>query len=111
MRSTLFLTIAMGAGPALAQGLGITPALPDGVSALTVTREAGPWLICVASFSDRPVPGQPDEPLARGQAEELATEIRGRYKLPAYVFNRTAEERRVEQERVARIKGEMRKKL
>src|SRR5205814_4461629 len=44
------------------------------------------------------------------QAEELASEIRGRYGLPAYVFNRTAEERRKEQERVARLKEEQRQR-
>src|SRR4051812_22787447 len=102
MRGVLVLTIAAAAGSVFAQGLGVTPALPDGVSALTITSEAGPWMILAASFVGRP---------ARGQAEELATEIRNRYNLPAYVFNRTAEERRIEQERIERLKAEQRKKL
>jgi hypothetical protein len=102
MRCALLLTIALSAGPAFGQGLGLTPALPEGPSALTVTPQAGPWMILVASFGGRP---------ARAQAEELATEIRTRYHLPAYVFNHTAEERRAEQERVAREKSERRKKL
>jgi hypothetical protein len=101
MRGILLGVILLAAGTAFAQGLGLTPAVPDG-SALIVTPQAGPWMICAASYS-----GQS----ARGQAEELAGEIRGRYNLPAYVFNRTAEERRQEQERVARIKEEMRKRI
>jgi hypothetical protein len=102
MRSALVLTIALSAGVAFGQGLGVTPALPDGASALAVTPQAGPWMILVASFVGE---------TARGQAEELATEIRGRYNLPAYVFNRTAEERRAEQQRVARIKEEMKQRM
>jgi hypothetical protein len=96
------ITFVLTAGLAFGQGLGLTPAAPDGTSALTVAPEAGPWMICAASFG-----GQP----ARSQAEELATEIRTRYTLPAYVFNRTGEERRAERERVARAKDEQRKKL
>ena len=59
-------------------------------------------MICAASFSG-------DH--SREQAEELATEIRTHYTLPAYVFNRTAEERRIQRERVAREKAIARKKL
>ena len=85
------------ANPAFGQGLGLTPAVPTGPSTLTVTAEAGPWMICAASYAGPP---------SRGQAEELATEIRSRYQLPAYVFNRTAEQKRAEQERVAKIRAE-----
>src|SRR4051812_35727696 len=85
------------ASPAFGQGLGLTPAVATGPSALTVTAEAGPWMICAASYAG---------PTSRGQAEELATEIRSRYQLPAYVFNRTAEQKRAEQERVAKIRAE-----
>jgi hypothetical protein len=111
MRGILLVTVGLAAGTAFAQGLGVTPALPDGVSPLTVTPQAGPWMICAASFSDRPVPGRPDERQARAQAEELAAEIRSRYNLPSYIFNRTADERRAEEERVARLKDEMRRRL
>jgi hypothetical protein len=105
MRSTLLRLAGLAAlmtGPAFGQGLGLTPALPDGMSALTVTPQAGPWMILAASYSGPP---------SRGQAEELASEIRSRYHLPAYIFNRTAEERAREQERVARLREERRKKL
>jgi hypothetical protein len=102
MRCTLVVTFALLAATAFGQGLGITPDLPVGTSALTVTPQAGPWMILAASYGGPP---------SRGQAEELATEIRTRYNLPAYIFNRTAEERRAEQERVARLKEEARKKL
>jgi hypothetical protein len=100
MRRILVIFAVLSAGPAFGQGLGVTPAAPDGP--LTVTPQTGPWMICAASYCGPP---------SRGQAEELANEIRGRYGLPAFVFNRTGEERRAEQERVARIKEEMRKKL
>jgi hypothetical protein len=106
MRSTLrqlaglAIATAVTAGPGFGQGsLGLTPDFPVGTSALTVTPQAGPWMICAASFS-----GQP----SRGQAEDLATEIRTHYQLPACVFNRTAEERRAEQERIARVRAEKR---
>ena len=106
MRSTLLRLAGLAAlamtGPAYGQGLGLTPAVPQGASALTVTPDAGPWMICAASYSGPP---------SRGQAEELATEIRSRFNLPAYVFNRTGEERRKEQERVERLKEEHRKRL
>ena len=79
----------------------LTPDLPVGRSALTVSPQAGPWMICAASFGG---------PESRGMAEELATEIRSHYHLPSYVFNRTAEERRVEKERVT-LKAEYQEKL
>jgi hypothetical protein len=110
MRRILVVAAALAAVPAFGQGLGVTPAVPES-SALTVTPQAGPWMICAASFCDRPLDGQRDEPPARARAEELAMEIRGRYNLPAYVFNRTGEERRLEEERVARIKEERLKQL
>jgi hypothetical protein len=104
MRSALLRLagLLVMAGPCFGQGLGVAPALPQGTSALTVTAEAGPWMICAASYSGPP---------SRGQSEELATEIRTRYGLPAYVFNRSGEERRREQERVAKLREERRQQI
>jgi hypothetical protein len=107
MRSKLLrlagMTVMVAAtGLAFGQGLGLTPAVPEGPSALTVTAQAGPWMILAASYGGPP---------SRGQAEELATEIRARFNLPAYVFNRTGEERRRETERVAKLKEERRQQL
>src|SRR5437870_3742513 len=110
MHRILIVAAALAAGPAFAQGLGVTPAVPE-TSSLTVTPQAGAWMICAASFCDRPLDGHRDEPPARMRAEELAMEIRGRYSLPAYIFNRTGEERRLERERVERIKEERRQQL
>jgi hypothetical protein len=106
MRSTLLrlagvAALALAAGSAVAQGLGLG-LVPDGPSALAVTPAAGQWMICAASYAGPP---------SRTQAEELATEIRGRYNLPAYVFNRTGEERQKERERVDRLKDEQRKRF
>jgi hypothetical protein len=106
MRRSLFrlagvTAMLLATHAAHAQTFGVIPALPEGASALAVTAQAGPWMICAASYAGPP---------SRGQAEELATEIRNRYNLPAYVFNRTAEERQKEQERVAKLKEEQRKR-
>jgi hypothetical protein len=98
MRTTLLplAGLLIVAVPGFGQGLGVTPAVPQS-SSLTVTAEAGPWMICAASYAGPP---------SRGLAEELATEIRTRYRLPAFTFNRTAEERRKEQERIAKLKAD-----
>jgi len=66
-----------------------------------VTPGVGEWLILVQSYT-----GEKSAQLA----EELATSLRTEYKpaLPAYVFNRGAEERRKEQERVAKIRQQHR---
>lgn len=66
-----------------------------------VTRDVGEWLILVQSFT-----GETSAQLA----EELATSLRNDYKpaLPAYVFNRGAEERRKEQERVNKLREQHR---
>jgi hypothetical protein len=97
--------LASGATAAGQTGLGVVPdglAAPAGASAYTVTPQAGPWLICVASYSGPP---------SQGLAEELAQEIRAKFQLPAYVFNRSAEEKQREKERVARIREAQRQRL
>src|SRR5262249_38330529 len=45
-----------------------------------------------------------DGPQARQMAEDLIQELRTGYKVPAYGFNRGAEERAKEQERIRKIK-------
>ncbi|GIW80346.1 MAG: hypothetical protein KatS3mg105_2153 [Gemmatales bacterium] len=65
-----------------------------------ITPEAGPWLVCVASYVG---------PTAPKLAHALVREIRERYGLPAYVFNRGAEERRKQEEEIARKKEQHRK--
>jgi hypothetical protein len=60
-----------------------------------VTREVGAWMICAASYTG---------PTAAQQAHELVMEIRTKYQLPAYVYNRGAEERRKQQEQIDRIR-------
>jgi hypothetical protein len=60
-----------------------------------VTAEAGPWLICAASYTG---------PQSGELAQELCLEIRQRYNLPAYIFNRGAEERRKQQEEIDKIR-------
>ncbi len=49
----------------------------------TITEQNGPWMIMACSFSATKAPEQ-----ARQQAHELALELRKRYKLPAYVYDK-----------------------
>lgn len=67
-----------------------------------VAPEAGPWMICVASYMGDP---------AAKLAHDLVLEIRQRYQLPAYSFNRGAEERRKQQEELDRERQAQREYL
>lgn len=73
----------------LAGLLGATPALAkveaDPNKDYTVTAEAGPWLICAATYTGSE---------AKKLAKDLTLEIRSKNDLPAYVFDRSADERR-----------------
>jgi hypothetical protein len=60
-----------------------------------VTPQAGPWMICVASFT-----GPPAKELTEGMIQEIRT----KYNLPAYSFCRSAEEQRKEKERIEQYK-------
>jgi hypothetical protein len=60
-----------------------------------VTPEIGPWMILAASYTG---------PTAPELARQMVLQIRQRDNLPAFFFNRGAEERRQEQERLARIR-------
>lgn len=56
-----------------------------------VTPDAGPWMICVTSYTGDPA----------GQlAHDMVLEIRQQYKIPAFFFNRSAEERKKQQEEI-----------
>src|SRR3989442_14189329 len=60
-----------------------------------ITSEAGAWMICAASYSGSQA----------GQlAHELVLEIRSRFNLPAYVFNRGEKLRQEQQEYLERIR-------
>jgi hypothetical protein len=60
-----------------------------------ITPDAGPWVICAASYTG---------PEAAQKAHDLVLEIRSRYNLPAFVFNRSEKERREQDEQRARMK-------
>lgn len=62
-----------------------------------VNREAGEWLILVQSYT-----GENSAALA----DELTAALRRDYKLNAYVFNRSEEERKKERERVEKLRRE-----
>jgi hypothetical protein len=99
MKRFLFLL----AGLALLAGIGRFDAQqPDAEpEPYAITPQAGNWLICVASYTQR-MPGdiEPEMlanmpagvPDAGRLAHDFAQEIRTKYKTPAYVYNRGAEE-------------------
>lgn len=58
-----------------------------------VKAEYGQWMICVKSYGG---------PVARSLAEELAKEIRETYRVPAYLFEKGADERRKQDEFIAK---------
>lgn len=64
---------------------------PDPNQDILVDPKVGPWMVSVMSYSGDDAPQ-----LAR----QFVIELRNTYKLPAYVFNRGAEERQKEYERV-----------
>lgn len=67
-----------------------------------VTPEVGPWMILVASYRG-------DD--ARAKAEGMCRELRSNYKVSAYLFNRADDERRAENERVAQIRDQHKRRL
>ncbi len=87
--------------------------------AYDVTPAAGPWMICVNCFienidlpPDRDfTPAELSQRLAQSQSRKLAidfvTLLRSKYGLPAYMFNRGDEERRKEEERVAKERRDL----
>jgi hypothetical protein len=94
--------IALAVLAAAGRGSAAPPVAADPNKEYAVTPEAGPWMICAASFTG---------PQAPQLAHGLVVELRQNYGLPAYVFNRGAEERRKEQERVEKIRQQQREFL
>lgn len=82
------------APPGQASRTAPAPNQPDPNQDILVTDRQGPWMILVNWYS-----GQDSPAMAR----QMVMELRNQYRLPAYVFNRGAEERRKEEERVRGI--------
>jgi hypothetical protein len=62
-----------------------------------LTPEAGQWFVCATCFVG---------PRAPQLAKEMVYEIRSRFKVPAYVFDKGEEERKKERERLRKIHEE-----
>jgi hypothetical protein len=60
-----------------------------------VTPQAGPWMVCVASFTGEP---------AKELTEAMIQELRSKYNIQAYSYCRSAELRRQERERIEQEK-------
>src|SRR5262249_13524707 len=81
-------------------GTSVATVPPDPNQDILVTPAQGPWMICIASYTG------PESPQL---ARLLATELRGAYKLSAFVWNHGSEERRKEDERVKQLLEQQRK--
>ena len=75
---------------------------PDPNLDILVTEKQGPWMISVNWYSG---------PEAAVMARQMVMELRNHCRLPAYVFNRGAEERRKEDARVKAIVDQQRQFL
>jgi hypothetical protein len=64
---------------------------PDPNKDIAVSNENGPWMICVHWYSGNEAPQR---------ARKMVLELRDNYKLKAFVFNKGADERRQEYERL-----------
>jgi hypothetical protein len=89
---SFFLALLVGA--ALATSARVqTSADPN--QEYAVTPDAGAWFICVPAYVG---------PEAPQLAHEMILEIRNRFKLPAYLFDRTEQERRKQEEDIKAFK-------
>ena len=93
MRRLLWAPVLL---PALAVLAGAEPTQTPAAGPYAVTAEAGPWMICAASFSG---PEAPD------QAAQLAAYLRTKHRMAAYTFNLADEARRQEEEEYQRAKA------
>jgi len=87
MRRSQF--ILAGLTVLLATTVGLTRQEADPNKEYNVTSEAGPWMICAASYMGEQAPKL---------AHALVLELRSQYDLPAFVYNRGDVERRKMQE-------------
>jgi hypothetical protein len=85
---TAFLAVTVGFSQSPAGNFAVTP-------------QVGPWMILVASYRGED---------ARVKAEEMCQELRSR-KIPTYAFNRAAEEKQKEAERVAGLREQHKQQL
>jgi hypothetical protein len=88
------LIFATPAGPLCAQ--------TESTAEYAVTPEVGPYMICVASFAG-------DD--AAKMARDMVIEVRSRYRLPAYIFNRGAELRQQQLEEQKRLREQQEEQL
>jgi hypothetical protein len=77
-----------------------SPGTADPNQDILVSPTQGPWMICISSYT-----GPESAQLAR----LMTAELRGTYKLPAFVFNHGKEEQRKEDERVKQLLEQQRK--
>lgn len=88
MRRFLFALAGLTAILGLASAQTSGPAIPR---EYFITPPVGPWAICTASFTGD---------VSAKMAENLVTELRGQYRLRAYLYNRSAEQRHEQEEEI-----------
>ncbi len=77
-----------------------------------IAPAAGPWAICVTCFFDNVDstdydPNRPRTGLARSLAIDFVTELRSKYQMQGYMFNRGDDERKKEEERIEKEHQEL----
>jgi len=68
-----------------------------------VFPELGPWMVCIHSYTTGPTadPTAAPGPDPAQMAHDLVLELRSKYQLPAFIFNRGQEERKKQQQEIA----------
>jgi hypothetical protein len=96
------LLCALTVGLVVAAGAVAAPQVDtDPTKDYTIRPEAGAWVIYVQSYTNS---RDPNAPKAMDLAREMCLEIRSRYNLPAWIFNRGAEERKKQEEYVRKVR-------
>lgn len=96
------LLCALAVGLAMVVRAGAAPQVDaDPTKDYTIRPEVGPWVIYVHSYTESRDPNRPKAP---DLAREMCLEIRSKYNLPAWIFNRGEEEKRKQREYVERVR-------
>ncbi len=100
MRNCLFILTGLAILVATAPGHARVEADPQ--KEYQITPDVGAWMICAKSYIGE---------MAPKYAHDLVIELRSRYDLPAYVFNRGADERRKLQDELEKQRHDQEERL
>src|SRR5438105_439407 len=109
-RPRLWSVLVLAAGLILAGSPGIGHARVDcdPNKDYAVTPASGAWMIIVQTYTSQ---GTESRDFVRDQAHKLVVEVRNKYDLPAYTYNRGKEERDKQEEELRRRRDQQEKFL